>query len=261
LQIIKNGLPDETDITTVTTLGNQIYGAIENYSPLAKRSQRRIEIADFIDGLLTQAKPGSDLQLQYARILVMMSDSPEQTERIRGLLNGSLPGLTVDVDLRWTFVKFLAEKGAVDLSEIDAELARDNTFSGKLAFVDATAEMPNIENKRKVWDSIINDDLATEVRKAKIAGFISYRNYELLGEFVDKYFAMIGDVWGKRGYEVGESIVEGLFPGYSTKQSTLDKADAWLSGAGKNAPDTLRRLVNEGRDGLARALRVQAIDN
>jgi hypothetical protein len=43
-------------------------------------------------------------------------------------------------------------------------------------------------------------------------------------------------------------------------QSTLDKADAWLNGPGKDAPGTLKRLVNEGRDGLARALRVQAID-
>jgi len=260
LQIIKNGLPYETDITTVTTLGGQIYGAIENYTPIAKRSQRRVEIADFIDSLLSQAEPGSDLQLQFARILVMMSDSPKQTARIRELLDGKLPGLTVDVDLRWTFVKFLAEKGAVGLAEIDAELARDKTFTGNLAYVDATAEIPNIENKRLVWNSIINDDLATEVRKAKIAGFISYRNYELLEEFIPDYFAMIGDVWGKRGYEVGESIVEGLFPAYATKQSTLDAADAWLNGPGKNAPDTLRRLVNEGRDGLARALRVQAID-
>jgi aminopeptidase N len=260
LQIIQTGLPGETDITTVTTLGNQIYGAIENYSPIEKRSQRRVEIANFIDGLLSKAHPGSDIQLQLTRILVTMSDSPEQTERVRELLNGKLPGLTVDVDLRWTFLKFLAEKGAIEISEIEAELTRDNTFSGNLSYVDALAEMPNIENKRKVWDSIIHDDLATEVRKAKISGFISYRNHKLLEEFVDKYFEMILGIWGKQSYEVGESIFEGLFPAYLTMQSTLDKADAWLNGPGKDAPGTLKRLVNEGRDGLARALRVQAID-
>jgi aminopeptidase N len=260
LQIIQTGLPGESDITTVTTLGNQIYGAIENYSPIEKRSERRVEIANFIDELLKKAEPGSDMQLQLTRILVTMSDSAEQTERVRDLLNGKLPGLTVDVDLRWTFLKFLAEKGAVDISEIEAELTRDNTFSGNLSYLDALAEIPNIENKRKVWDSIIHDDLATEVRKAKISGFISYRNHQLLEEFVDKYFEMIVSVWGKQSYEVGESIVEGLFPAFITKQSTLDKADAWLNGPGKDAPDTLKRLVNEGRDGLARALRVQAID-
>jgi aminopeptidase N len=226
LHIIKNGLPGETDITTVTTLGMQIYGAIENYSPIDKRRERRIDIADFIDELLSKAAPGSDLQLQLTRILVMMSDSQAQTERIRDLLNGKLPGLVVDVDLRWTFLKFLAEKGAVDISEIEAELSRDNTFSGNLSYVDALAEMPNIENKRKVWDSIIHDDLATEVRKAKISGFVSYRNHELLEEFVDKYFEMILGIWGKQSYEIGESIVEGLFPAYATKKSTLDKADA-----------------------------------
>ena len=57
-----------------------------------------------------------------------------------------------------------------------------------------------------------------------------------------------------------KTIVEGLFPAYETTQSTVDKSDAWLNGPGSNAPDTLRRLVSEGRDGLARALRVQAIE-
>ncbi len=260
LAAIKNGLEGESDITTVTTLGGQIYGAIENYSAIEKRRERRIDVADYIYGLLIQQKPGSDLQLQFTKIFVMLADSNEQTSRVRELLDGKLAGLVLDVDLRWTFMKFLSEKGAVDIAEIDAELARDNTFGGNLAHADSLAELPNIENKRKVWDSIIHDDLATEVRKAKIAGFVSYRNHELLEEFVDKYFEVILGIWGKQSYEVGETIVEGLFPAYETTQSTVDKSDAWLNGPGSNAPDTLRRLVSEGRDGLARALRVQAIE-
>jgi aminopeptidase N len=40
----------------------------------------------------------------------------------------------------------------------------------------------------------------------------------------------------------------------------LEKAEAWLSGVGKNAPAALRRFVNENRDALARALHAQKID-
>ncbi len=261
LDIVMRGLPGEDDITTVTTLGNQLYSAIEIYSHPSKRDAKRVEVASFIEKLMTQAAPGSDLQLQFARIFVMIANSQEQTLRIRELLDGKLEGLLVDVDLRWTFIKFLAEQNAITIEEIDAELARDNTFSGNLSHKAALAEIPTIENKQAVWNEVLGDELATEVRKAKIMGFGSYRQRELLEAFVDKYFEILLDVWGKQSYEVGETIVEGLYPSFISKQSTVDKSDAWLSGPGKNAPETLRRLVAEGRDGLVRALRVQAIDN
>jgi aminopeptidase N len=42
------------------------------------------------------------------------------------------------------------------------------------------------------------------------------------------------------------------------EQRTLDAADAWLADPDQPAP--LRRLVSEGRDGIARALRNRARD-
>ena len=260
LDIAISGLAGEDDITTVTTLGNQIYGAIENYVHPSKRDAKRILLADYMNDLMSSAKPGSDFQLQYARIFATLAHSKTQVARIRELLDGKLTGLSVDVDLRWTFVKFLVEQNALTKSEIDAELARDNTFTGQLSYETCLAEQPNADSKRIIWNSIINDDQATEIRRAKIGGFVSYRQRELLEEYADEYFTILLDIWGKKSFEIGESIVEGLYPSYIAKQSTLDKTDAWLNGIGKDAPDTLRRLVAEGRDGLARALRVQAID-
>jgi aminopeptidase N len=190
----------------------------------------------------------------------MLADTPVQAERIRGLLDGKLNGLEVDVDLRWTFVKFLVEQNVFGKAEIEAELARDKTFTGQLSYETCLAEIHDGASKRTIWNSIINDDLPTEIRRSKIYGFVSYRQRELLEEFVDDYFGILNSVWGKKSFEIGESIVEGLYPSYIAKQSTLEKTDAWLNGAGKGSPDTLRRLVAEGRDGLARALRAQAID-
>ena len=176
------------------------------------------------------------------------------------MLDGKLVGLTVDVDLRWSFLKFLGENQVLSKEEIDAELARDNTFTGRLAYETCLAEMYDPSSKRAIWNSIIHDDLPTEIRRAKISGFVSYRQREILEEYVDDYFAILRDIWGKKSFEIGETIVEGLYPSFIAKESTLDKTDSWLNGIGKDAPETLRRLVSEGRDGLARALRVQAID-
>ena len=260
LDIAMAGLTGEDDITSVTTLGNQIYGAIENYVHENKRDAKRAELAEFMSKMMDAAKPGSDFQLQYARIFTMLADTPVQAHRIRELLEGKLEGLTVDVDLRWTFVKFLVEQKVFSKSEIEAELARDNTFTGQLSYETCLAEIYDGASKRSIWNSIINDDLPTEIRRAKISGFVSYRQRELLEEFVDDYFEILNSVWGKKSFEIGESIVEGLYPSYIAKQSTLDKTDAWLIGPGKDSPETLRRLVVEGRDALARALRAQAVD-
>ena len=52
LEMIKGGLANETDITTVTTLGNQISGAVENYVHPTKREAKREEMASFIEGLM-----------------------------------------------------------------------------------------------------------------------------------------------------------------------------------------------------------------
>ena len=260
LDITMSGLVGEDDIITVTTLGNQIYSVIENYVHPTKRDQKREQLADFIKKLLISAQPGSDFQLQYARIYITVAHTPEQVGYIRELLDGKLVGLSVDVDLRWSFLKFLGENQVLTREEIDAELARDNTFTGRLAYETCLAEMYDPSSKRAIWNSIIHDDLPTEIRRAKISGFVSYRQREILEEYVDDYFAILRDIWGKKSFEIGETIVEGLYPSFIAKESTLDKTDSWLNGIGKDAPETLRRLVSEGRDGLARALRVQAID-
>jgi hypothetical protein len=40
----------------------------------------------------------------------------------------------------------------------------------------------------------------------------------------------------------------------------MAKAEKWLSGVGKDAPNGLRRIISEQRDALARALKAQAKD-
>jgi aminopeptidase N len=49
-----------------------------------------------------------------------------------------------------------------------------------------------------------------------------------------------------------------MYPTWVISQTTLDKTNAWLAGAGKDAPTVLRKLVKESQDGLVRALQVQA---
>ena len=89
-------------------------------------------------------------------------------------------------------------------------------------------------------------------------GFMRPRHAALLEAYVDPYFDGLLEMWNNTSYEEASSKVETLFPRYIIKESTLAKADAWLNGPGSGAPDVLRRLVSEGRDDLARALRIRS---
>ena len=51
-----------------------------------------------------------------------------------------------------------------------------------------------------------------------------------------------------------------MYPSWVVSALTVDKTNAWLSGAGKDAPVVLRKLVKESQDGLIRALKVQKLD-
>ena len=87
------------------------------------------------------------------------------------------------------------------------------------------------------------------------------RQVDLLRSFVDQYFESLLDIWSNPSFEEASSNVEQLFPRYIITQDTLDKTDSWLNGIGKDAPEVLRRLVSEGRDTLARGLRIKAKDS
>ena len=82
----------------------------------------------------------------------------------------------------------------------------------------------------------------------------------LLAAYVDPYFALLMETWGKKSYEVASKFVMGMYPTYITTKETVDKTTTWLDTTGKDGQAGLRRLVSEGRDTLERALRVQAKD-
>ena len=89
---------------------------------------------------------------------------------------------------------------------------------------------------------------------------MSVRQIDLMSAYVDPYFDSLLHMWNNTSFEVASKSVKLLYPRYIISQDTLDKSDAWMDGAGKSAPDVLRRLVSEGRDSLARSLKIQEKD-
>jgi aminopeptidase N len=75
---------------------------------------------------------------------------------------------------------------------------------------------------------------------------------------VARYFEVVDQVWATRDSEVAQEFVEGAYPSMHVSRATIEATEAWLSDPDKPAP--LRRLIAEGRDGIARALKGRARD-
>ena len=260
IDIALAGLPGEDDITIVTNVVLQLGTAVELYAADRNRDRLRERVTDGLLLLLDGAKPGSDHQLQFARALATFAHTDAQKAKISAMLEGKVNGLTVDADLRWHFITNLVEKGVATRAEVDAELARDNTVTGENAHQLCLAAFPDAESKAWAWEEATESDLTNSKRVATLNGFARPLHRDLIEGYVDRYFSILLDVWGKKSYEVSSKIVSLLFPSYIVKDSTLAKANAWLDGEGKDAPAILKRLVAEGRDALERALKVKAID-
>ncbi|WP_161162835.1 aminopeptidase N [Streptomyces sp. SID5910] len=212
---------------------------------------------------LREAAPGSEQQLAWARFFASVASDEAELRLLRGLLEGTekIDGLDVDQELRWAFLEPLAAHGEADEAVLAAELARDDTASGKRHQVRCLAARPSAAVKAQAWAQVVESDaLSNALVEATIAGFAQASQRELIAPYAEKYFAVIERVWSERSIQIGMDVVRGLFPSLRDSQDTLDATDAWLAAHEKAAP-ALRRLVLEARDDLARALRGQACDS
>ncbi|MET9909925.1 aminopeptidase N [Streptomyces sp. NPDC006476] len=253
----------ESDIGVLQMLHAWANSALVHYVAPGWRETGGRLVAEGALRELRVAEPGSEHQLAWARFFATVASSPENLRLLRGLLEGTekVDGLEVDQELRWAFLEPLAAHGVADEAVLAAELARDDTASGKRHQVRCLAARPSEAVKAQAWAQVVESDaLSNALVEATIAGFTQASQRELLAPYAERYFAAIERVWEERSIQIGMDVVRGLFPSLQDSPGTLEAADAWLA-AHEGAAPALRRLVLEARDDLARALRAQALAN
>ncbi|MFT2019383.1 aminopeptidase N [Streptomyces sp. 796.1] len=262
LSLVETFAGTESDIGVLQMVQSWAGYALAHYATPASREAAGQALAQAALRELRQAVPGSGHQLAWARFFAGLASGEGDLQLLSGLLAGGakIDGLDVDQELRWAFLATLAAHGAADAAQIDAELARDDTASGKRHQVRCLAARPLAEVKAAAWESVVDrDELSNALVEATIAGFTQSHQRELLAPFAPRYLAALERVWQERSIEIGMSVVTGLFPLVQGDQATLDAVEGWLT-AHPDAAPALRRLVAEGRDDLARAVRAQACD-
>ena len=252
----------ESDIGVLQMLHAWARSALVRYAAPEWRDEGGRQLAEGALRELRLAEPGSQHQLTWARFVAATATSAADLQLLAGLLEGTakIDGLDVDQELRWAFLEPLVAHGKADEPMVAAELARDDTASGRRHQVRCLAARPSAAVKDQAWAQVVESDaLSNALVEATISGFVQPGQRHLLAPYAPKYFSAIERVWEERSIQIGMDVVRGLYPGLQDDEETVHATDAWLS-SHEGAPPALRRLVLEARDDLARALRAQECD-
>ncbi|MEV0685032.1 aminopeptidase N [Nocardia sp. NPDC050378] len=259
LTMVRDFTPAESNTALLTAALSNASFAIGHYLPTAERDRWRQEWLESCWAALHCAAPGSGEQLAFARATAAAATvDAGRAADIRAMLLGGTPapkGLALDPDLRWSLWAALAATGAATADDLDTELARDDTASGRTAHLHALAARPEREVKADAWTRVFDDTaLTNDHLDAVIDGFRAGDRRDLIGSYDEEYFTRLRPTWEQRSIEIARRIVVGLFPA----TDSLAAVDTWLA-TNSDAPAALRRLVVEQRDHLARASRVRAL--
>jgi len=262
VRFVLDSLPGEQDSTLLRVLIGQLTTATHLYTAPQHRAETEALLSATLRGLADAAEAGSDAQFQLVEAWANSTSDPADEGRLRALLSGdeSLPGLAVDTELRWTFLRALAAIGVAESDEIQAELDRDPTSTGKERAAETLASRPTAEAKADAWAKAVEQDgLSNQMVQAIGNGFRRSTDLSLLEPYVTRYHEMLVDVWASRSVAIGERVVGGFYPFGLANDALRDASDAWLA-AHPDAQAGLVRTVAENRDTITRALRAQERD-
>ena len=192
LDVVRRHAPAERHVGLLAQALDDAAFAVAHFVADERREDERRAWLETTWSGLRGAEPGGDAQLAWARALARAAGTCDvRSGDIRALLSGEgVPdGLPLDPDLRWALVTALAASGDAGAEEVDAELRRDDTLSGRTWWVRARASLADRAVRRAAWASAWEDEtLSNDHLAATIAGATAGDSRALIGDLDDDYF-------------------------------------------------------------------------
>ncbi|WP_306232784.1 aminopeptidase N [Agrococcus beijingensis] len=252
----------ETESTTIRLALAQLALSARTYVHPSRRAATIDKAADALWTLAEQAEAGSDAQFQFIGAFAGLASTPDHVTILQSLLDGSrtLEGLAIDADLRWQLLDGLVLNGAAGPAEIDAELATDDTATGRQFAARARATIPTPEAKEAAFASVVDQAGASNmiVRYTGL-GLVHVNDPASLDAIVGRYHEAIVGLWESRTYQVAEGLLVGLYPAVAASPQLAEATRGWLA-ANESASPALRRIMVEHLAGVERALAAQERD-
>jgi len=258
--LVLSGALSIRDITVLQTVLRQVTAAVRRFAHPGWRPTGLSMLAAAFHEWLQEAEPGSDRQLACAQAFASVASSPADLDLLAGVLDGSvvIDGLAVDHELRWQFLSRLAGQGRADAAAISAERGRDQTDAGERNAQSCLAAIPDPAAKEATWAKLVAGDLPGATFRAVLAGFRAADQDDLLASFATRYFDVVAHVWRDWGMDMAQFFAQYAYPDTVITAEALRASADFL--ATTDLPAPLRRLVSEGQDDVARALRCRERD-
>jgi aminopeptidase N len=260
VHLVLANIGQETDAWGISRIPVYAAQAVSSLSAVANRPALESTWERGLRSLLDDAAPGSDQQLTFIRSYAAAARSDEAIADLEALLDGTLAfdDLAMDQDLRWALIGGLARAGRAG-DRIDAELALDNTISGKEHAAAARASQPSHEAKAEAWEAAVTrSDTPNETQRSVVLAFQAHGQDDVLEPYVDKYLEAAETLWEHLGTHKASVALNFIFPRPLASPALLDRVDAWLETTTANPAAV--RFVKEGRADVERYLAAQAKD-
>ena len=255
LALVLAGAPSIGQITVLQRVLAQASLAVRRFADPAWRPAAVTELEEALRGWLLAAEPGSDEQLAFAQALAGVATSAASLALLTGLLAGTstVDGLAVDTELRWRFLHRLVSRGTAGPDAVEAELTRDSTDAGERYAQACLASIPTAEAKETAWSAITGGTLANATFRAVLDGFTDLDQDYLLAPYAEKFFAALPGMWSDGASDMAQYFTTFGYPLSVVSQQAIESADEYI--ARERPTPALARLLTEGRDDVARALR------
>ena len=194
--------------------------------------------------LLNAAFRGAEPAAIFDRALARLTPTEETIAYFKELLQHS-----DNQEVRWLAITNLIAAGALPLEA--AEKEQDNTSEGAISRLRARA----VVDKRWAWQKLVEDDL-TNLEARYLMDGLTF-TYDGLEGLTDEYFRAAPALWERLTNEMAQRTLEGMYPRWDVTAAAADKANALLNG---DAPAGLKRVIAEGQDRIARAVRNRGVD-
>ncbi|HEY2792025.1 MAG TPA: aminopeptidase N [Micromonosporaceae bacterium] len=254
--MVLRGVDAETMAATLRTLIDQCVQALYYFGGPDEYPAGLAKIAAHARRRLTELPIDDPSRLTWLGALSRTATSDEDLDLLAGLLDGTqtLPGIEITGDIRWQVVTGLARSGRIDVPAIDAEQARDNTTSGVESAAAARASIPTEAAKAAAWALATDSKQPTHLRIHTALGFGQEGQAALRSRYTDEYFELTPTFF-EGSTLLGRALVRLLYPLEEVSQDTIARTEAFLERP--DLPKSLRRMLMECRDDVARSLRAR----
>lgn len=195
--------------------------------------------------LLNDAFRGAEPKAIFDRALARLTPNEDTVAYFKQLLETS-----DNQEVRWLAITNLVAAGALPLEA--AEQEEDDTNEGTISRLRVRATV----DKQWAWNMLVNEDL-TNLEARYLMDGLTF-TADGLDEFTDEYFRIAPGLWDRLTNEMAQRTLEGMYPLWAVTQEAVDKPNALL--ADDAVPAGLRRILAEGQDRAARALRNRRVD-